>query len=161
VTTAPQPGSDRIAGLTAYFGQHRHTFTRQALTAAAASAGYTATEIDTAWALAGWGSAESAVSALGGPPNFGLAVVVAILFVAGTYVGAVGLLSNAGTRDGALPGFLTALLGGALAWAGLRSTNPAVARGIGCGVVIAITLPVVLFLVILGVCVAAGYNPPF
>ena len=159
MTTPPaDPEAIRIERLAAYFREHRDRFTPDALKAAAAAAGYSPADIEAAWSLVGWGSAEAAMSR---PEDFGVSAVVAIIFVAGTYIGAIGLGSNPRTSGLALPALLLALLGGALAWAALREWNPAVARGLGCGIVIAIALPAVLVLVILGFCIAAGYTPPF
>jgi hypothetical protein len=154
----PESGGERIAGLVDYFHRHRDAFTGEALASAARAAGYSPAEIEAAWAQVGWGSAEAAMSR---PEDFGVSAVVAIIFVAGTYIGAIGLGSNPRTSGLALPALLLALLGGALAWAALREWNPAVARGLGCGIVIAIALPAVLVLVVLGFCIAAGYTPPF
>jgi hypothetical protein len=152
--TEPTSGApDRITRLVAYFRENRDRFTRDALKRAATDVGYTAEEIETAWSQVGWGSAETAVAR---PENFAVSAVVAIVYVAGIYLGAIGLGSNPRTIDLALPAFLAALLGGLLAWVALRESRPAIARGIVGGVVIAIGLPVVLFLVVLGVCLVAG-----
>jgi len=158
VTTPPlDQEALRIASLVGYFREHRDRYTPDALTSAVAAAGYSPAEIEAAWSQVGWGSAERAVSR---PSEFGVAAVVAILFVTGTYVGALGLGLNRTSSGLALPGFVMALFGGALAWVALRESNPALARGIGCGIVIAVGLPVVLFLVVLGVCVVAGAPLP-
>jgi len=156
MTEGPSPGPDRVAGLAAYFREHRDRFTPSALRKAAIQAGYTSDEIDAAWSRVGWGSAEQALSR---PEGFGISVGVALVYIAGTYIGTIGLASNATTNGLALPGVLAAIVGGILAWVALRESRPAVARGIGCGIVIAISLPVVMFLVILGFCLASGTTP--
>jgi hypothetical protein len=157
-TPPPDPAADRVERLASYFRQHRDRYAADALRSSALAAGYSPADIEAAWSQVGWGSAEAAMAR---PEGFGVAVVVAIIFVAGTYIGAIGLGSNPRTSGLALPAFLLALLGGALAWVALRGSNPAIARGLGCGIVIAVALPAVLFMVILGFCIAAGYNPPF
>jgi hypothetical protein len=144
---------NRIARLAAYFRENRDRFSTAALKRAAADAGYTPAEIDAAWSQVGWGSAEAAMSR---PQGFATSVVVAIVYVAGLYVGAIGLGSNPATNNLALPAFLLALFGGGLIWIVFRESNPAVSRGIGCGMVIAVGLPVVLFLVVLGLCIVTG-----
>ena len=144
--------------LVAYFRENLDRFTRDALKRAASEAGYTPEEIEAAWSRVGWGSAETAMAR---PENFAVSAVVAIVYVAGIYLGAIGLGSNPRTIDLALPAFLAALLGGLLAWVALRESRPAIARGIGCGIVIAIGLPVVLFLGLLGICLVAGTAFPF
>ena len=149
---------DRIARLVAYFRENRDRFTREALRSAARDAGYSSEEIEAAWSQVGWVSAENAMAR---PPDVAGSAGVAILFVIGIYVGAIGLASNSTTNGLALPAFLLALLGGLLAWVALRESNPAIARGIGWGIVIAIGLPVVLFLGILGICLVAGTTFPF
>ena len=149
---------DRIPRLVAYFREHRDRFTGDALKTAARDAGYTAEEIDAAWSQVGWGSAETAVSR---PEDVAISAVVAVVYVAGLYIGAIGLGSSPRTIELALPAFLLALLGGMLAWVALRESRPAIARGVGCGIVIAILLPVVLFLTIIGMCLVTGSPIPF
>ena len=151
-------GSDRVAALAAYFRQHGDRFTRQALRAAATEAGYSATEIEAAWSQVGWGSAEQAMSR---PADFAVSAGVALAYIAGTYLGTIGLASNSTTAGFALPGVLVAVVGGVLAWAGLRESRPAAARGIGLGIVVTLLLPVVLFLLIVGICIATGAATPF
>ena len=149
---------DRTARLVAYFRENRDRFTGDALKRAATDAGYSPEEIETAWSQVGWGSAETAMSR---PENLAVSAVVAIVYVAGIYLGAIGLGSNPRTIDLALPAFLAALLGGLLVWVALRDSRPAVARGVGFGIAIAIGLPVVLFLALLGICLVAGTAFPF
>jgi hypothetical protein len=48
------------------------------------------------------------------------------------------------------------LLAGVVAWALLREERPSLAQGIGCGVVLAIAIPLIVILVILGICLVAG-----
>jgi hypothetical protein len=157
--TEPTPGTpDRVSRLVVYFRENRDRFTGDALKRAATEAGYTPAEIEAAWSQVGWGSAETAMSR---PPKLAVSALVAIVYVAGLYLGAIGLGSNPRTMDLALPAVLVALLGGLLIWVATRESNPAIARGIGCGIVIAILLPVVLFLTIIGMCLVTGSALPF
>ena len=151
-------GSDRVVALAAYFRQHGDRFTPQALRAAAMEAGYSAAEIDAAWSQVGWGSAERSMART---DDLAVSVVVGLVYVAGTYIGTIGLASNRTTADLALPGLAVAIIGGMLAWAGLRESRPAAARGIGLGIVVTLLLPVVLFLLIVGICIATGAATPF
>lgn len=154
--TAPhEPDVLRIARLSAYFRANRDRFTSEALKRAAATAGYSAAEIEAAWSEIGWGSAEVAA---GRPANVGVTAGATIAFLVGVYVVTALLGSNYATSGLAIPVFLLAMLGGIVAWALLRESNPALARGIGCGVVLAVAVPVVLFLVLLGLCLAMGYS---
>ena len=41
----------------------------------------------------------------------------------------------------------------------LRDRHPSLARGLGCGVILVILLPVILVLVVLGFCIATGAIP--
>jgi hypothetical protein len=145
----------RVARLGAYFRANRARFTIEALKRAAATAGYSARDIEAAWASTGWGSAEPSAS----HQSRVLSAAAAVTFVVGYYGVGLLLAFNALSGPASLAG-LVGLVGGVVAWAMLRESNPALARGIGCGVVLVVLLPIVLFLVILGICVATGTTYP-
>jgi hypothetical protein len=156
---APGPGDDRIAGLAEYFGENRDRFTSEALKRSAADAGYEPAEIERAWSRIAWGDPERAIGRSRTQP--GVTALVTIVYVLGTWFGAIGLSFKATTAGLAAPGLLVALVGGVLVWAALREQSPSVARGIGIGVVLAIMLPVVFVLVLLGICLATGSTAPW
>jgi hypothetical protein len=157
VTPDPSaPVAERVARLAAYFQEHRDRFTTEALKQTAADAGYEPAEIELAWSRIAWGDPERAAGRTTQP---GVAALVAIVYVVGTWFGAIGLSSNSGTSGLAGPAFLAALGGGVLAWAALREQSPSVARGIGIGVVLAIVVPAVFVLVFIGICLAMGFTP--
>ena len=54
---------------------------------------------------------------------------------------------------------LVGLLIGIVGWALLRNREPSIAQGLGCGVVLAVAIPIVAVLVILGICIVAGSFP--
>jgi hypothetical protein len=157
-TPSLQPGGDRIASLATYFRENRDHFTSDALKRAAIDAGYEPAEIELAWSKIAWGDAERAV---GRPTQPGVTIIVSVIYLVGTWVGAIGLASNTTTMNLAGPGFLAALVGGLIAWVALRGSSPSVARGIALGVVLVIALPLVFILIVLGICLATGYGPPF
>jgi hypothetical protein len=155
MTMEPSPNaSERVARLAAYFQQNRDRFTTEALKQSAAEAGYEAAEIELAWSRIAWGDPERAAGRARTQP--GVTAVVAIVYVLGTWFGAIGLTFNSRTAGLVAPGFLAALLGGVLVWAALREQAPSVARGIAIGIVLAIVLPVVFVLVFIGICLATG-----
>lgn len=160
---AGSPASDPSAAqrsmrLADYFRENRDRYSGEALRRAAADAGYEPAEIELAWSKVAWGDPDRAV---GRPTQPGITIVVSAIYLIGTWVGAIGLASNAATVNLAGPGLLAAIVGGLLAWIALRESSPSVARGIALGVVLVIALPLVFILIILGICLATGYSPPF
>jgi hypothetical protein len=154
----PVPTTERITGLVAYFRENRDRFTSEALKRAAVDAGYESAEIEFAWSRIAWGDPDRAVDR---PTRGGVSALVAVIYAAGTWLGAIGLASNGSTAELAAPGFLAALVGGLLAWVALRDQAPSVARGIAIGLALVVVLPIVFVLVLIGICLATGFNPPF
>jgi hypothetical protein len=150
--TIPPPGDDRVAVLAAYFRSNRGRFTDEALAAAARAAGYTDAEIAAARSLAD--PTTDIGPAPAGRANRGVVAAVAIGYVIGLYL----LISSAAALSSDVSGAvgLVGLLGGVIAWALLRQERPSLAQGIGCGVVLAVAIPVIVLLVILGICLVAG-----
>jgi hypothetical protein len=153
--STPSHDVDRIASLGTYFVENRGRFTPDALRRAAAAAGYTAEEIEAAWPRSGWEVSEGPKAT---PADVGVSIAIAVVYAAGIWFGGLGLASNPTTDEWAGPAFLAALVGGALVWFALRRTAPAVSRGVGWGVVVAVVLPVIVFLAIVGICLAMGYQ---
>jgi hypothetical protein len=79
---------------------------------------------------------------------------VAIGYVVGLYF----LVSTTASMSSNLSGSvgLVGLLGGVIAWFLVRDERPSLAQGIGCGVILAVMIPIIAFLVILGICLVAG-----
>jgi hypothetical protein len=150
--TAPAPGDDRVAVLAAYLRSNRGRFTDEALAGAARAAGYSDAEIAAARTVA------DPTTDIGPAParNVNRAVVaaVAIGYVVVLYLLITGAGALASDVSGAIG--LVALLGGVIAWALLREERPSLAQGIGCGVVLAIAIPLIVILVLLGICLVAG-----
>jgi hypothetical protein len=149
------PGSDgaattdrtqRIDALAAYFRTNRDAFTQDALRQSAASAGYDPRDIDAAWAV----SAEPAATLPAS--SRAVSALVALVYVVGTYASVVALPSNPALSDLAVPAVAFWLVVGILGWLLLRESRPAVAIGLRNGVIVAIVLPLVIFLVVLGFC---------
>jgi hypothetical protein len=144
---------DRVASLRSYFVENLGRFTPEALRRAAA-AGYTTEEIEAAWPGSRWEASEGPRPI---PEHVGLSIAIAVLYVAGTWFGGLGLASNPTTDEFAVPALVAALVGGVLVWLALRQSAPAVSRGVGWGVVVALVLPVIVYLAIVGICLAMGY----
>jgi hypothetical protein len=155
-----------VAVLAAYLRTNHGRFTDEALARAARDAGYSEAEIRDAAAIAVPGSQAVGIpSGAGGRLNSWVAAAAAIAYVIVLYgaiwlVGAARILtSSASDLSGAVA--LAGLLAGVVAWALLRNDRPSLARGIGCGVVLAIAIPIVTILVIIGICIATGSSPGF
>jgi hypothetical protein len=148
----PAPGDDRVAVLAAYLRSNHGRFTDEALAAAARTAGYSDAEIAAARTVAD--PATDVGPAPARRVNRGVAAAVAIGYVVGLYVLILGAGALASDASGAIG--LVGLLGGVIAWALLREERPSLAQGIGCGVVLAIAIPAIVLLVILGICLVAG-----
>jgi hypothetical protein len=82
---------------------------------------------------------------------------VAIAYVVGLYA----LISGTAAISSDVSGMvaLVGLLAGVVGWALLRNDRPSLAQGIGCGVVLAVTIPIAAVLVIVGICLVAGTYP--
>ncbi len=165
-TTAPPPtpadraGEDdipgaRMAALTAYTQINRERFTEAALRTAALGVGYTAAEFERAWAAAASSRPEDAIR----PATSRRAVVgTTIAFILGTWLSlslADSLTSAIGV-PGAIVVWVIAGIAGSVGWFALRERNPSVSKGLGCGVIVVVVFPVVLFVAVLGVCLATG-----
>jgi hypothetical protein len=154
--TTPAPGDDRVAVLAVYFRQNHGRFTDEALAAAARQAGYSDAEIASARALAapsGAGTGDGAATVR--RTDRRVVAAVAIAYVVALYA----LYSIIASLMSDISPFMVAiggLLAGVVAWALLREERPSLAQGIGCGVVLAIAIPLIVILVILGICLVAG-----
>ena len=151
--TTPAPGDDRIAVLAAYFRSNRARYTDEALAGAARAAGYGDPEIAAARSLAD-PTTEGGPVATARRVDRGVVALVAILYVVGLY-GAIAIGGSIATDlTGVAVG--VGLLGGIIAWALLREERPSLAQGIGCGVILAVAIPSIVLLVILGICLVAS-----
>ena len=147
------PDDDRVAVLAAYLRANLGRYTDEALRQTVAQSGYTDAEFTAARALAlDAGAVDRGPG--GSRPNVGVATLIAIAYVVALYW----LISTAAARSSDLAGTLAlgGLVAGVVAWAVLRGRYPSVAQGIGCGVILAVAIPVVVVLVLLGICVVMG-----
>jgi hypothetical protein len=145
---------DRVAALAAYFRTNSARFTDEALTRAALEGGYGQAEIDAARQLAAPGWQAGAAASVGPRKNYWVVAGVAIAYVVALYLAISGLASMSNDLSGTVG--LVGLLLGITGWGLLRNREPSIAQGLGCGVVLAVTIPVVAILVIIGICVASG-----
>ena len=147
----PTVAEDRVGVLAAYVRTNRDRYTEEALQASARKSGYTDAEIDTAW--------KSAASRTAIPSerrtNTGSVVAVAIGFVVALYGGGV-LLGAAGAGDIAAAAALGLIIVGIAGWALLKDTRPSLSSGLGWGVLLAVGIPLVVVLGILGICIVIG-----
>lgn len=151
--TIPAPEDDRVAVLAAYLRSNRGRFTDEALAGAARDAGYSEAEIEAARTVAD-PSTDVGPAAPIRRVHRGVVAVVAILYVVALY-GAISIASSIAIDLNGWAGG-AGLLGGVIAWALLRDERPSLAQGIGCGVVLAVVIPLIIILVILGICLVAG-----
>lgn len=153
---ATQPGDDRVAVLAAYLRSHAGRYTREALARAATAAGYSDAEVTAAQAIADstWQGPTHGIR-----PRYHLGVVTsaAIAYVVLLYAA----ISTSASRSSDVSGTVAigGLVLGVVAWALLRRDHPSLARGIGCGVIAAIVIPIVTVLVIVGICIVSGTYP--
>jgi len=82
-------------------------------------------------------------------------VAVAIGFVVALYGGGV-LLGAAGAGDIAAAAALGLIIVGIAGWALLKDTRPSLSSGLGWGVFLAVGIPLVVVLGILGICIVIG-----
>jgi hypothetical protein len=149
-------GDDRVAVLAAYLRSHAGRYTGEALARAATAAGYSDAEVTAAQAIADstWQGATHGIR-----PKFHLGVVTsaAIAYVVVLYAA----ISTSASRSSDVSGTVAigGLVLGVVTWALLRRDHPSLARGIGCGVIAAIVIPIVTVLVIVGICIVSGTYP--
>jgi hypothetical protein len=153
--TVPSVDEDRVGVLAAYVRTNRDRFTDEALREAAAKAGYTDAEITAAWAAAADPKRSVPTDRR---TNTGVVIVVAVLFAAAVYA-LPGLLGAIGRGDIAVVPGLALLLVGLVGWVVLRETRPSLASGLGWGVLLAVGLPLIVVLGILGICLVASSIP--
>jgi len=149
-------GDDRVAVLAAYLRSNAGRYTGEALARAATAAGYSDAEVTAAQAIADstW---QGATHGIRPKLHLGLITGSAIAYVALLYLA----IATTGSIGGDVPGAVAigGLLLGVVAWVVLRDDHPSLALGISCGVIVAIVLPIVLVLAIVGICIATGTNP--
>jgi hypothetical protein len=154
------PGA-RMAALTAYLETHRAAFTESALRGAALEAGYSDAELDAALLRLAQGAPGSdpgrrPVRGLTAAATFIVAIVV-------VWLGLSALETAGRAIDPSLPvpliGWLAAGILGAILWWWSRERHPSLARGVATAVIVVTFLPVVLFLVVFGICVVTGAVP--
>jgi hypothetical protein len=147
---------DRTARLTAYFREHSGRYAAEALRKAAREAGYDDAEIESAWPTVIW----TTPSASPGRSNPIVVIAIAILYVLGLYA-AITVLGGVGIGSGTSLVALGITIAALIGWARFRDERPSLAAGLGCGVLASILIPVVVFLVILGICIVTGSNFQF
>jgi hypothetical protein len=154
----PAPDDDRVAVLAAYLRTNEGKFTDEALARAAGAAGYSDAELAAARGLAGpsWQAPERATGE-GPKKNNVVVAAVAIAYVIVLYLA----ISTSASASSDLSGTvgLVGLVLGVVGWAVLRNQEPSIAQGLGCGVVLAVTIPIVVIVVILGICIVTGSFP--
>ena len=157
-STPATPGAedDRVAVLAAYLRSNQGRFTEEALATKAQEAGYTAAELSAARSLAE-DPGPAGPAAPGPRTNRGVVAAVAIAYVLILYLVISGAAGVSSDLSGTVA--LVGILGGVVAWALLRNERPSLAQGIGCGVVLAVTIPIVVIVAIIGICVVAGTYP--
>jgi hypothetical protein len=154
----PAPDDDRVAVLAAYLRSNQGTFTDEALARAARDAGYSEAEFIAAHALADPArQAPGAAPEPGRQTNRWVVAAVAIGYVIALYAAITIAAAIALDYNGVVG--LVGLLAGVAAWAVLRNERPSLAQGIGCGVILAITIPIVIIVGFIGICVATGSFP--
>jgi hypothetical protein len=144
---APEYVGARRAALRDYVAANEGRFTRDALTRAALDSGYEPAEVDAAFTRP---NARSRMT--------GEVWVVAIVYVLGLYLGTaiVGGLDSGGRLYPVV--LIAGFAGGIVGAIRLRDRRPSIGYGLGCGVVAAIVVPLVLALSVLGICIATGFK---
>ena len=151
----PAVEEDRVGVLAAYVRTNRDRFTDEALREAARAAGYTDAEIAAAWSAAGNPSKSIPTER---PTNVGVVIAVAVGYAAGLY-GVSALLGSMGVGDIAAAIGIGLVLAGIVGWVVLRDSRPSLAAGLGWGVLLAVGLPIVIVLGLLGICLVASSVP--
>lgn len=153
--TVPSVEEDRIGVLAAYVRTNRDRFTDEALREAAGTAGYTDVEIAAAWSAAG-DPAKSIPTER--RTNVGVVIAIAVGYAAGLYAISA-LLGSMGVGDIAAAIGIGLVLAGIVGWVVLRDSRPSLAAGLGWGVLLAVGLPIVIVLGLLGICLVASSVP--
>lgn len=148
--------TDRAWHLAAYFAEHRNRFTPEALRRAATQAGYSDAEIAAAWSPVGWVFPAEVTRIR---TRLGVVIATTFLYGIGVYLLVVESFALTASSSVTVVAYLVAGGVGIAAWRLLGDSRPSLARGFGCGVIVAFVIPVVLFIAALGVCVATGGNP--
>jgi len=145
---APEYGPARRSALRDYVLENEERFTREALTMAALDAGYEPAEVEAAFARPARQT------------RFSGAWSCTALMTAGLYVAALLLgLTLVGSQPGGrlTSGYLLVALGGGIVGAILlRNRRSDIAYGLALGVALAILVPFVLFVAIVGICTVMG-----
>jgi hypothetical protein len=151
----PVVGEDRVGVLAAYVQTNRDRFTDEALREAARTAGYTDAEI-----VAAWSAAADPRKAIPTErrTNVGAVIAIAVGFALAVY-GAGALLGLVGVGDIAAIVGIGLLLAGIVGWVLLRDSRPSLAAGLGWGVLLAVGLPLIIVLGILGICLVGASIP--
>ena len=156
----PLAAADRATRLAAYFAANRDHYTPDALRRAALEAGYTEAEIDTGLAAPAAAVAWTVPAAASGPgPKILPTIGTTVAFILGLWALAVVLGSVMADGSLSLIAYVVAIVAATVGWRTLRHEHPSVARGLGCGVIVAFVLPVVVAVAILGFCLATGVIP--
>jgi hypothetical protein len=154
--TVPAVTEDRVGVLAAYVRTNRDRFTDEALRASAQKAGYTDTEIAAAWKAA----VDRGALSTEHRTNAGVVILVAIGFVVLLYGGGTAI-ATVGLGDIAAFVAIGIVVAGLAGWVLLRETRPSLSSGLGWGVLLAVGLPLILILGVLGICVVFGaFAPP-
>ena len=120
------------------------------------TAGYSDAELTAAQAIAS-SSWQGPIRGIEPSRNLGVVIAAAIGYVVLLYIAISISASMASDASGAVG--LGGLLAGVIAWVVLRNEHPSLARGIGCGVIAAVVVPLVVILVIIGICIVSGSYP--
>lgn len=158
VAPAPTAGTDdamrtrRIDTLAAYLRRHQGSYSRDALRRSAEAAGYETRDIDAAIAVAGEAPPPSGMRAA--RPVLGAIAFVIVIYVVVFIAALVPDLSQSALL--VLGGILLGGIAGSII---LRATRPQLARALGLGVVLAVVIPLVIGLVVAGVCIVAFLVP--
>lgn len=153
--TVPAVEEDRIGVLAAYVRTNRDRFTDEALRDAARTAGYTDAEITAAWSAAGNPTKSIPTERR---TNGGVVIAIAVGYAAGLY-GVSALLGSMSVGDIAAAIGIGLVLAGIVGWVVLRDSRPSLAAGLGWGVLLAVGLPIVIVLGLLGICLVASSVP--
>jgi hypothetical protein len=154
------PGA-RMASLTAYLQTNRDRYTEASLRRSSLEAGYTQAEVDAAWR--GIAAATSRDAPIRPRTSMPVIIGTTVAFIVGTWLvlviaewigSALGFYGGSAFVVWAAAGII-----GTVGWATQRDHHPSLAQGQGCGVIIVIVFPLVLFLAILGFCIATGAMP--
>lgn len=153
--TVPAVEEDRVGVLAAYVQTNRDRFTDEALREAAQTAGYTDAEIAAAWSAS---SDPRKAIPTERRAHTGAVIAIAVGFAILVY-GSAGLLGSVGVGDIAAFTGIGLLLAGLVGWVLLRDSRPTLAAGLGWGVLLAVGLPLIVILGILGICLVGASIP--